>query len=232
MKIFFIVFISLTSSLLSSQNVDEEKLEQLSTAISEETCSCVQKIKEKDGDWVNSTETCFLESFKKNELKIKQLLGAGYLDEENGPNILQIIRNTENYWTSTCLDKIKSEEAFTLNLVYYFNENVNLTYDLTSLIDDQSIEGVEEIQEAEFEVVFVKSYQDEEKDTHVVIKVENDRTFDLLVFDEYNSIMPLLNQNQIKANQKIKITVRQIDFIDEVTGEKLSPQVLVNLQKI
>jgi hypothetical protein len=74
-KIFLLAFFLITTFGFS-QYVDEKKMEQLSTVISEETCNCVQKIKEKDENWIDSIENCFLESFKRNELKVKQLLGV------------------------------------------------------------------------------------------------------------------------------------------------------------
>ena len=79
---------------------------------------------EKDENWIDSIENCFLESFKRNELKVKQLLGVNYLDQENGKNILQIIKNAEAYWIDVCLDKLKSEETLFLHLKYLLTHHL------------------------------------------------------------------------------------------------------------
>lgn len=246
MKKLFIVLISLTSTLLFSQNVDTEKLNQLSNTISENGCNCVQQIKISNGDWINSIENCFVESFKKNEQKVKQLLGANYLDEENGQNILQIVRNAEGYWVSECLKKIKSEQDFTLNLLYYFNDNVNLTYDLTSLGNEQYTEGesvegenieeeiIEEeiIEEQVLEVkgVLVKLYLDKYETQYLVVKINNVDTH-FMAYNEFDNYDAYFKENKLKVNDKVSIKYSELTLFDDDKNDYVAEKRILNIEK-
>lgn len=236
MKRIFIILISFTSSLLFSQNVDKTKLNQLSNTIAEEACNCVQKNKEKDDDLIGSAENCFLESFKKNELKVKQLLGANYLDEENSPNILQIVRNAESYWTSTCLDKIKSDMDFTLNLVTFFNDNGNLTYDLNSSILEDEAEKLDEDSGAvdlyEFDGVFMKSYVDKNDILHFVVKDTDNENIDLFAVAGSKNFKAFLQENQFKPNDKVKVSYSLIDVYNAVENKDIESKVLFEIKKM
>lgn len=225
-----------------SQNVDTEKLNQLSNTISENGCNCVQQIKISNGDWINSIENCFVESFKKNEQKVKQLFGANYLDEENGQNILQIVRNAEGYWVSECLKKIKSEQDFTLNLLYYFNDNVNLTYDLTSLGNEQYTEGesaegenIEEeiIEEQVFEVkgVLVKLYLDKYETQYLVVKINNVDTH-FMAYNEFDNYDAYFKENKLKANDKVSIKYSELTLFDDDKNDYVAEKRILNIEKI
>lgn len=235
-KIFLLAFFLITTFGFS-QYVDEKKMEQLSTVISEETCNCVQKIKEKDENWIDSIENCFLESFKRNELKVKQLLGVNYLDQENGKNILQIIKNAEAYWIDVCLDKLKSEETFALNLVYYFNENANLTYDLTSFIvaDSEENTEVEEkiVEEQVFEVkgVVVKLYFDKYETQYIIVKIDNEEVH-FMAYNEFDNYQPYFKEKKLKINNKVSIKYSVLNLFDDDKNQYVDEKRILNIEKI
>lgn len=237
MKNIFFVAVFLITSFGFSQNVDDKKIEQLSTIISEETCNCVQKSKEKDENWFDSIENCFLESFQKNESKVKQLLGANYLDQENGNNILQIIRNSEAYWTNVCLDKLKSEESFALNLVYYFNDNANLTYDLTSFIykDSEGNAEVEEefVEDPTFEVkgVVVKLYFDKLETQYLVVKIDNEEVH-FMAYNEFDNYQPYFKEKKLKVNDKVAIKYSVLNLFDDDKNEYVDEKRILTIEKI
>lgn len=233
-NIFLTTFLSI-SLFAFSQDIDEKKLEQLSNTISEESCNCVQKNKDKE-DLITTAENCFLESFKKNELKVKQLLGANYLDEENGTNILKIVQNAENYWTSVCLDKIKSDMDFTLNLVTFFNDNGNLTYDLNSFAynDSDNTEDEEEIVEEEtFEVkgVLVKLYFDKLETQYLVVKIDN-KDVHFMAYNEFDNYEPYFKEKKLKVNDKVSIKYSILNLFDDEKNDYVDEKRILNIEKI
>lgn len=235
-KVFLFTFF-LINTFAFCQNIDDKKIEQLSITISEETCNCIQKIKEKDENWFDSIENCFLESFKKNESKVKQLLGANYLDQENGKNILQIIRNSEAYWVNVCLDKLKSEETFALNLVYYFNDNANLTYDLTSFIvsdAEENTEVEEEIVEEQIyenEGVVLKFYFDKYETQYVVVKIDTEEVH-FMVYDEFDNYKPYFKEKKLKINDKVSIKYSVLNLFDDDKNQYVDEKRILNIEKI
>ena len=96
------------------------------------------------------------------------------------------------------------------------------------MVSDLSYEDIE------FDVVYVKTYEDEDEDKniHIVVKDETNEAYDLVAFNDLNNFMPQLTNKQIRVNQKIKITVREYEINDEETGEKLSSQIIIDLKKI
>lgn len=233
----FLFSFFLINTFAFCQNIDDKKIEQLSTIISEETCNCVQKIKEKDENWFDSIENCFLKSFKKNESKVKQLLGANYLDQENGNTILQIIRNSEAYWVNVCLDKLKSEETFALNLVYYFNDNANLTYDLTSFIVSDAEEntvGEEEIVEEqvfENEGVVLKFYFDKYETQYVVVKIDTEEVH-FMAYDEFDNYKSYFKEKKLKINDKVSIKYSVLNLFDDDKNQYVDEKRILNIEKI
>ena len=232
MRKIFLSAVFLINTIGFSQNIDDAKFNQLSKIISENTCDCVQQAKKNNGEWIETIEPCLVESFKKNELKVKEIVGTNYLEEENVAYILQIIKDAEGYWVDVCSDKLQSEIDFVPNLTPYFSENVTLKYDLISFSQNKQEISGEVIQEIELDGVFEKSYVDEEKSFHVVFKDDNDETQDILALDDFENFTLYLKQKQLKANQKIKIKFLQVDFVDKETGKNVTVKKILDIQKI
>ncbi len=232
-KIILLAFL-IINNLGFSQTVNQEKLDQLSITISEGTCNCVHEIKNNNGDWVNSIEGCFLESFEKNELKVKQVLGGKYLDKENASNILYLIRFMEGFWVDKCLEKLKSEETFVPNLLFYFNENVHLTYNLVDFVYDDNGGSEEEIIEDEvFEVngVFVKSYLDKLETQYIIVKIDNvDVHF--MAYNEFDNYETYFVEKKLKINDKVSIKYSILNLFDEDKNDYVDEKRILNIEKI
>ena len=66
MKNIFFVAVFLITSFGFSQNIDENKLNELANTISINGCNCVKQVQSSNGDWMDAVQSCFVESFKKN----------------------------------------------------------------------------------------------------------------------------------------------------------------------
>lgn len=241
MRIIFTLVFFLITTFGFSQNVDEYKLKQVANSLSESTCNCVQKSNKANGEWMDAIYSCYLNAFQENDLQFKKIIGENYLDEENAPYIYQILTDAKAYWINVCSQKLNlTEEDWSPNFVIYFYTKKILNYDIVSYslkAEENEVEGQEvasdlSYEDVEFEVFYVKTYEDEDKDIHIVVKDESNETYDLVVFNDLNNFMPQLTTKQIKVNQKIKITVREYEINDEETGEKLSTQIIIDLKKI
>ncbi|MBC5834106.1 hypothetical protein G6N05_04345 [Flavobacterium sp. F372] len=237
MKNIILLAVFLITSLGFSQNIDENKLKELANTISVNGCNCVKQVQSSNGDWVDSVQSCFVESFKKNELKVKQVLGENYLDEENAQNILQIINFAEAYWIDVCLDKLKSDSIFTLNLLHYFNENANLTYDLTSFIykDSEGNTEVEEeiVEDPTFEVkgVVVKLYFDELETQYLVVKIDN-KEVHFMAYNEFDNYQPYFKEKKLKVNDKVAIKYSVLNLFDDDKNDYVDEKRILNIEKI
>ena len=181
--------------------------------------------------------SCYLNAFQINDLQCKQIIGENYLHEENAPYIYQILTDAKTYWLDVCSQKLNLiEEDWSPNFVIYFYTKKVLKYDIVSysLKAEEEQEMVSDLsyEDIELDVVYVKTYEDEDKDIHIVVKDETNETYDLVAFNDLNNFMPQLTNKQIRVNQKIKITVREYEINDEETGEKLSSQIIIDLKKI
>lgn len=242
MRIIFTLVFFLITTFGFSQNVDENKLKQLANSLSESTCNCVQRSNKANGEWMDAIYSCYLKAFQENDLQFKQIIGENYLDEEKAPYIYQILTDAKTYWLDVCSQKLNLiEEDWSPNFVIYFYTKKVLKYDIVSYSlkaeedeEEQEREVASDLshKDVEFEVFYVKTYEDEDKDIHIVVKDETNETYDLVVFNDLNNFMPQLTTKQIKVNQKIKITVREYEINDEETGEKLSTQIIIDLKKI
>ena len=177
------------------------------------------------------------ESFKKNELKLKQILGENYLNEENAQNILQIINYSEAYWIDVCLDKLKSDSIFTLNLLHYFNENANLTYDLTSFIytDSEGNTEVEEeiVEEPTYEVkgVVVKLYFDEYETQYLVVKIDN-KEVHFMAYNEFDNYQSYFKEKKLKVSDKVAIKYSVLNLFDDDKNEYVDEKRILTIEKI
>ena len=237
MKVIFILVVFLITTFGFSQNVDEIKLKQLGNSLSESTCNCVEKSNKANGEWMDAIYSCYLNAFQINDLQFKQIIGENYLHEENAPFIYQILTDAKTYWLDVCSQKLNLiEEDWSPNFVIYFYTKKVLKYDIVSysLKAEEEQEMVSDLsyEDIEFDVVYVKTYEYEDKDIHIVVKDETNETYDLVAFNDLNNFMPQLTNKQIRVNQKIKITVREYEINDEETGEKLSSQIIIDLKKI
>lgn len=229
-KIIVSVFSSI-SFLGFSQNVDQEKLEQLSNSLSEETCNCVQKSDKEDGLWMDAIFECYLTSFKRNDLKLKQIIGADYLQEEKASYIYFLLKDAEKFWTNVCSQKLNLiEEAWSPSFIIDFYSKEVLKYDIFSY--SIKVESEIPFEDIEFDVFYVKTFKDEENDIHIVVKDDTNKIYDLVAFNSINNFLPKLENNQINANQKIKIIVREFEFTDEKSGKKINVQLIIDLQEI
>ena len=237
MKNIILVAVFIISSFSFSQNIDENKLKELENTISENGCNCVKQVQSSNGDWLDSVQSCFVESFKKNELKLKQILGENYLNEENAQNILQIINYSEAYWIDVCLDKLKSDSIFTLNLLHYFNENANLTYDLTSFIytDSEGNTEVEEeiVEEPTYEVkgVVVKLYFDEYETQYLVVKIDNKEVL-FMAYNEFDNYQPYFKEKKLKVSDKVAIKYSVLNLFDDDKNEYVDEKRILTIEKI
>lgn len=237
MKNIILVAVFIISSFSFSQNIDENKLKELENTISENGCNYVKQVQSSNGDWLDSVQSCFVESFKKNELKLKQILGENYLNEENAQNILQIINYSEAYWIDVCLDKLKSDSIFTLNLLHYFNENANLTYDLTSFIytDSEGNTEVEEeiVEEPTYEVkgVVVKLYFDEYETQYLVVKIDN-KEVHFMAYNEFDNYQPYFKEKKLKVSDKVAIKYSVLNLFDDDKNEYVDEKRILTIEKI
>lgn len=229
-KIILLAFL-LINTLSFSQYIDETELNQLSNKIAEETCDCVQNSNQEDGAWKDAVNSCFLDSFKKNESFLTLIVGYDYLEEEKAEYIFQIIVNSINYWVSTCSQQLSLDENWTPDIFLFVHENEMLNYDILKYKQEQisSIDLV--FEEEKFDVTFLNFYEDEKRKFHIVVKTDKNETFDLFIFDELNSFLPKLQNNKILVDDKITITTRQYDYNSENPGVDKSPVLVVGLQK-
>ncbi|MBC5834107.1 hypothetical protein G6N05_04350 [Flavobacterium sp. F372] len=242
MRNIFLAIFFLITTFGFSQNIDEKKLEKLSNSLSESTCNCVQRSNKANGEWMDAIYSCYLNAFKENDLQFKQIIGENYLNEENAPYIYQILTDAKTYWLDVCSQKLNLiEEDWSPNFVIYFYTKKVLKYDIVSYslkAEEDEEEQEQEVasdlshKDVEFEVFYVKTYEDEDKDIHIVVKDETNEIYDLVAFNGLNNFMLQLTSKQIKVNQKIKISVREYEINDEETGEKLSTQIIIDLKKI
>ena len=76
------------------------------------------------------------------------------------------------------------EEDWSPNFVIYFYTKKVLKYDIVSysLKAEEEQEMVSDLsyEDIEFDVVYVKTYEDEDKDIHIVVKDETNETYDLV----------------------------------------------------
>jgi hypothetical protein len=124
-----------------------------------------------------------------------------------------------------------------LNLVYYFNENANLTYDLTSFIvaDSEENTEVEEeiVEEQVFEVkgVVVKLYFDKYETQYIIVKIDNEEVH-FMAYNEFDNYQPYFKEKKLKINNKVSIKYSVLNLFDDDKNQYVDEKRILNIEKI